>query len=487
MSPDLLAFSFPNPFKLLGVIVSPLLNLGSHIAGGIVETVISGLAGAVVGAVADLTTSVLGFFWDAAEPDLTGAWFYGTDAPYWHMVALSMPLLLAFFLAGVIQGVLKGDVGGMVRMALLRLPGSVLGMGVTVVLADALLEATDDMSASLLAGFRDDVEQVAVVLARLAIGGSLPMMVLILVFGAVGLLAAVVLVVELFVRAALLYLVAVFSPLVYAAAVWEPLRGGVRKLGEVAFALIISKLAIAAALAVSSAALVAAWKGPEPTALPTPEASWAAGEQSASSAVGTLVGAIVIWVIAAFMPFVLWRLLPMAEGAAATHGVRGAPFRNAQMAASAGIMAMSNPATAALKAGAAGGKAAGRKVAGAGDDVAAATRAGESASKRGGGRSSAKGQAGGKSRGRGGSGGGRSAGRRDRSPRGTSGRSGDRPSARNNRRGAPSGSVGPPRRPGQGRQAGGHASSVSGAGHEPGPPETDAGDDMRRHEMGPEW
>ena len=485
MRSDLLAFSFPNPFKLLGVIVSPLLDLGSQLAGGIVETVISGLAGAVVGAVADLTASVLGFFWDAAEPDLTGAWFYGTGAPYWHMVVLSLPLLLAFFLAGIIQGVLKGDVGGMVRMALLRLPGSILAMGITVVIADALLEATDDMSASLLAGFRDDVEQVSVVLTRLAIGGSLPMMVLILVFGAVGLLAAVVLVVELFVRAALLYLIAVFSPLVFAAAVWEPLRGGVRKLAEVAFALIISKLAIAAALAVSSAALVAAWEGPGPTALPTPEASWVAGEQSATSAVGTLVGAIVIWVIAAFMPFVLWRLLPMAEGAAATHGVRGAPFRNAQMAASAGIMAMNNPATAALKVGAAGGKAAGQAVANAGDNVRAATTAGEGASRRTR-RSATNGSAGGPARGRGGPGRTRSAGRRVQGSQGATATSGGRSSARTGR-GVPGGSGGSPSGPGLGRRAGGPGASGRSGGREPEPPPVPDDDDLRRHEMGPEW
>jgi hypothetical protein len=510
VSAGLLAFSFPNPFNLLGPLLSPLLNLGREITGGIVEMVIDGLAGAVVGAVADLTASVLGFFWDAAEPQLTGSWFYGPDAPYWQMVLLAMPLLLAFFLAGIIQGVLRGDVAGMLRMALLRLPGSVLAMSMAVVLADVLLEVTDDMSATLLGSFRDDVEQVAVVLGRLALGGSTPMMMLILVFGAVGLLAAVMLIVELFVRAALLYLVAVFCPLVFAAAVWEPLRGGVRKLGEIAFALIISKLAIAAALAVSAAALVASWPGTEATAIPTPESAAAAADQSASAAVGTLVGAIVIWVVAAFMPFVLWRLLPLAEGAGATHGVRGAPFRGAHMTASAGMMAVNNPATAALRVGTSAGKAA----AGAGAGVVAATKAGETAaaSKGGGRRGSAAGSPAGGAprRPSGGSGRTGQAGRRQGSagprtgsgqqasgaPQGrqrsqSSGRPDSSAAPGSGRRAQTKGRQVPGAPPGSGPRA---AGPRSGGGRSMPPEAADAGpeadvydDDRRRHEMGPDW
>lgn len=86
-----------------------------------------------------------------------------------------------------------------------------------------------------------------------------------------GLLAALVVVVELFIRAALIYLVAAFCPLVFAAGIWEPMRGGVRKVCELAFALIISKLRIAAALAVCSAAIISVAPGGQPTAIPTPE------------------------------------------------------------------------------------------------------------------------------------------------------------------------------------------------------------------------
>lgn len=362
-----LAFSFPNPFSLMTAVVSPVLNLVTDAAGdalgGVVETVIRGLAGAVVGAVVDLTASVLSFFWDAAEPELTSSWFYGgQETPYQEMVLLAMPLLVAFFFAGVIQGALRGDTGGMLRMALLRLPGAVLAMSTVVVLADVLLDVTDEMSAALLDGFRDDVEQVGTILGSVAVSGNLPAQMLVLVFAGVGLLAAVVLIIELFVQAALLYLLAAFSPLIYAAAVWEPMRGSLRKLGEVALALIVSKLAIAAALAVSAAALVAAWPGAGAeavTALPTPEQAALQADQSVAQTVGILVSAIVMWCVAAFMPFVLWRLLPLAESAMVAQGIRGAPGRGVFMAGSAASMAAHNPAVLALRARAGKGQQAG--------------------------------------------------------------------------------------------------------------------------------
>lgn len=347
----MLGFSFFGPLVLTvgGAVLSGLLDLGEHVVGGIVEEVVSGLAGAVVGALIDMTAWILGFFWDAAEPELTSAWFYGADAPYTEMVLLATPLLLAFFLVGVIHGVLRGDTAGMVRMALLRLPAAVLAMSIVVVLADVLLDVADEMSDTLLTGFRDDIERIGSVLSLVGTRGGVTGLLLVLVFASLGLLAAVVVLIELFVRSALLYLVAAFSPLIYAAAVWEPMRGSVRKLGEIALALIISKVAIALALAVSAAAMVSAWPSSEPTAITTPEQAALQANQSTAETVGVLISAVVMFAVAAFMPFVLWRLLPLAEGAMVAQGIRGAPLRNAHMAASAATMAAHSPATAAVR------------------------------------------------------------------------------------------------------------------------------------------
>ena len=163
----------------------------------------------------------------------------------------------AAFLAGIIQGVVRGDSAGMLQMAVLRLPGAVLAMTVVIGITDLLLRATNEMSNTVLAGFRDDIEATTRLLGQVAAtpGLSGAGQLLLLVFGGVGLLAAVVLVIELFVRAALIYIVVALSPLIYAAAVWEQMRGGVRKLAELGLALIVSKFVIAVALSLSAAAL----------------------------------------------------------------------------------------------------------------------------------------------------------------------------------------------------------------------------------------
>ena len=72
--------------------------------------------------------------------------------------------------------------------------------------------------------------------------------------------------------------------------------------------------------------MVAAWGGEStPTEITTPEAAAAASADGGglSENVGVLVGAIVMFGVAAFMPFVLFRLLPMAEGALVAQGVEG--------------------------------------------------------------------------------------------------------------------------------------------------------------------
>ena len=82
--------------------------------------------------------------------------------------------------------------------------------------------------------------------------------------------------------------------------------------------------------------MTAAWSGHETaTELATPEqaAAAATGGEGMAQTVGILVGAIVMFGVAAFMPFVLFRLLPMAEGAMVAQGIKGGPLRAAQQGA----------------------------------------------------------------------------------------------------------------------------------------------------------
>jgi hypothetical protein len=348
-------FGLPDPFGLLSGIADGLLGLGSQALGNVVEDGVRWLVDATLGAVVEVATAILGFFWDAAEPDVTAGWFTGDrSTPYGEMVVLAAPLLVAFFLAGIIQGVTRGDTAGMLHMAVVRLPGAVLAMTVVVAITDVLLRATDEMSNAVLGGFRDDVDATTRLLGQVAatpgIGGA--GLVLLLVFGGVGLLAAVMLVIELFVRAGLIYIVVALSPLIYAAAVGEQLRGGLRKLAELGLALIVSKFVIAVALSLSAAALVAAWPAGEPTEIATPEAAAGTGAgvgAGVAQTLGLLVGAVVMFGVAAFMPFVVFRLLPIAEGALVSQGIKAGPMRAAQQAHHTALIASHNPATMAAR------------------------------------------------------------------------------------------------------------------------------------------
>jgi hypothetical protein len=225
---------------VLGQGTSAMLNQLGEMVTALVQWLLDG--------VVSLSVSILGYFWDAAEPDVGASWFAGSEStPYGQMVVLALPLLAAFFLVGVIQGVLKGDPAGMLRMAAVRLPGACLAMTVTVAITDLLLRATDAMSDVVLAAFRDDItvmsEMIATVAGTPNLAGSAQL--LVLVFGVLGLFAAVAVLLELFVRSGLIYIVVALCPFIYAAAVWESMKGAVRKMAEIGLALILSKFVIA--------------------------------------------------------------------------------------------------------------------------------------------------------------------------------------------------------------------------------------------------
>lgn len=376
----IVAIDFPDPFGFLGAGGDLLDRARGAVFGEVedmlvdqVQKVFSALVGWVVEAMVSLSVAILGFFWDAAEPDVGAAWFSGgPSTPYGLMVVMAAPLLAAFFLAGVIQGVVKGDVAGMVRMALVRLPGSCLAMVITVAVTDILLRVTDGMSEAVFAGFRDDVEEMSEMIAPLAATpGIAPFaQLLVLIFASVGLLAAMAVLLELFVRAGLIYIVVALSPFIYAAAVWESLRGGVRKMAEIGFALILSKFVIAVALALSAAAMTSMWEA-SGTELATPEQA-AAGSESWTAIVGILLSSIVMFAVSAFMPFVLFKLLPVAEAATVASGVKSGPLRGAQQAHHVAMMGRNNPAARAMRQGRSGSQASSQPAAGKGGGSAAA-------------------------------------------------------------------------------------------------------------------
>ncbi len=327
----LLGFGFPNPITWT---VDRVKDFAGDVAENSFEAIIGGLTAWVVDALVWIVGGIFDFFFDTADPNLQAAWFSGRDGPYAMTATVGATLLVGFVLAGITQGVLAGDIGGMLRRIAFDLPVSVLGMVGLVAVTQALIRLVDVLSNGVLESFSEDVAAFTHAVTSLSsLAGGVGTAFVIFLLGLVAVLAGIVLVAELVIRAALIYVVVALAPLVFAARLWPSLAAGSRKLLELLTALVVSKLVIAVALAVAAAAAAGVGSGGEVVeALPAPEVFAEDPGGSVTNAVGLLLAAIAAFGVAAFSPLLVARLFPLAEAALVAQGVRGGPMRAGQQA-----------------------------------------------------------------------------------------------------------------------------------------------------------
>jgi hypothetical protein len=181
-------------------------------------------------------------------------------------------------------------------------------LDLTDALSNAVLSSSDEQALHFLSGLG-----VAVTSAS---GGFAAV-----VIGLVAVIAGLLLWVELLVRASLVYLLVAISPIGFAAMQWPSARGFLRKTIEILLAVIVSKFVICVALAIGVAALSGA-------------DSAGAGQNTPSAAgttLGTLLVGTVLLGLAAFSPFIVLKLIPVAEGALLAQGISHGPARTAQV------------------------------------------------------------------------------------------------------------------------------------------------------------
>ena len=278
------------------------------------DEVAEGITKWVLGAVAFFVEGALNFLRSSGRPEVDADWFAGPGSPFAAVRNIAAVLLLAFAFLGVLQGLLHGDVGLMVRQVVGKLPVAVVGMVVTTSIVVKLLDLTDALSAAVLATTDEQalhfLSGFGLAVTNLTSGFAA------VVLGLVAVLAALVLWIELIVRASLVYLLVAISPLGFAAMLWPSARGFLRKTVEILLAVILSKFVIAVALSVGVAAL-----------------SGAGGSMEANgtdAGLGTLLVGAVVLGLAAFSPFIVLKLVPVAEAALVAHGVSRGPARAAQ-------------------------------------------------------------------------------------------------------------------------------------------------------------
>jgi hypothetical protein len=196
---------------------------------------------------------------------------------------------------------------------------AVLGTVALVAIASLLLGLTDAASGMVLADAPDSLSRFLSGFGQSGtiLSGGLLAIILFLFF----LVGALLVWIELVVRSSLIYLLIAAAPLTLAARVWPAARGAFRRLCEIGLALILSKFVIALALALGAAALAGGGPSTGDTA-----------QQAAVDFAGLLTGATLM-LLAAFTPFVLLKILPIAEAAVVAQGISHSPARGANTVA----------------------------------------------------------------------------------------------------------------------------------------------------------
>jgi hypothetical protein len=283
---------------------------------------VASLAGAfmaqLVRGVADAANAVLGgvskFMTSSTRPNVTAAAFMGADGPYHKVAQISALLMILFLLITVIQGTLSGEPGQMVARFVRAAPLAVLAIVGLPWLVDQLLSLVDAMCAWLLPTGAT-LTTIAKVFAadrlqsQLSGGFSSIPALLCELFAFLG---GLLIYAELVVRDALVLVTVALAPLSFAAMVWPTARGAARRVGELLAAIILSKLAIWVALLVGIDLFQNQAFSPGPDA-------W-----------GQMIAGSAVLAVAVFAPFVVWRLLPVAEAAVIAQGLSRQPGRAAQ-------------------------------------------------------------------------------------------------------------------------------------------------------------
>ncbi len=268
---------------------------------------------------------LLDFVWSimdrSSSPRLESEWFRSqAGAPYVTAVAAATGLLAIFVFCALIQGVLAGRPLELVKRMVFDTPAAVAGILLTASFTQVGVDLVDAMSDGIWSATRpnavDAVDGLVVTAGSLSSASFLTPLLLLL-----GMLALLMLWVVLAVREALIYLVVALAPMAWATSVWPAVALVRRRTIELLAALVFSKLAIAMALSVGLGALGGLGATGEPGASMV---------DNGLAEFSTLVVGIITFGLAAFMPFVVIKLVPIVEAAVIAQGISGAPTRALQ-------------------------------------------------------------------------------------------------------------------------------------------------------------
>ncbi len=269
------------------------------------ESALNAIASAIADAAVTIIGKVVGFFHETASVDLTQSWFADS---YNFMAGVGLLLVLPMLIMATIRAVVRQDMGQLLRSVFLYLPLSIVATFLAIWLTSQLLVLTDHLTLAVSRGVGGDVRgffkggggSVTAALTGTALAAN-PM--LLVIFAGLIVLAGLAVWLELLVRSAAIYICVLFMPMVLAGLVWPATAKWCKRLAETLIALILSKFVIVAVISLATAAFSASVGAPD---------SVGTGE-----ALGRVVGGGALFVMAAFAPFALFKLIPLAEHGAA--------------------------------------------------------------------------------------------------------------------------------------------------------------------------
>ncbi len=278
-------------------------GVGSSILGAGAGDVLSAIAGGVAQGASWLISQIGSVMGTTTSIDLSAAWFRGH---YEVMVGLAALVVLPLLLVSVVQAVYRQSAAALLRTAFVHLPLALVLGAVAVQLVQLALAATDSLSSAVSSasgsGLASALSNLASTLTAQVAAGDPSVPAFVVLLGALFVsFGALLLWVELLVRAAAVYVATLFLPLALASLVWPAIAQWCRRLVETVAALVLSKFVIVAVLSLAVGAL-----GTSTGTVPSELAG----------------GALLL--LAAFAPFALLRLVPMIESGATAHleGVR---------------------------------------------------------------------------------------------------------------------------------------------------------------------
>ena len=242
------------------------------------------------------------------SPTLTASWF---TRVYLRIEGLALFFTLLFVCAAAAEAVLRSDTAVLARAVFGYLPVAALLTALAAPLTMLLLAATDELSAGLaqVAG-EGATHFLSGASAWAAAGLTAADPFFAVIAGGLVVAAGGALWVEMLIREVAVYVVVAMLPVVFAAMVWPARRVWAIRAIELLVALILAKVAIVAVLALGGAALAHAGAG----------------------GLSRLLGGLALVILGAFCPWLLLRLIPLAEVASASVGhIRGHVHASAQV------------------------------------------------------------------------------------------------------------------------------------------------------------